>query len=95
MVSDRDLAVRVLTDDNIGRDTALSQIMTAGVHHVHADDDVASAIETMARHQVHRVPVVDRSTERTVGIVSLGDLGRKAPEAGREALEGISQMDPR
>ena len=44
----------------------------------------------MAKHQVHRLPVLNRD-KRLVGIVALADLARASDRAAKEAVSGISE----
>ena len=65
--------------------------MSEGVCYCFEDDDVARAAEVMAKCQVRRLPVVDRS-KRLVGFVALADLGRSEDnKAAQGALKGISE----
>jgi CBS-domain-containing membrane protein len=53
--------------------------MSADVRCAHEDDDIDDVLSQMARTQIRRMPVVDRS-EHLVGIVSLGDIAAKDPD---------------
>ena len=54
-----------------------------------ADDSVEEAIETMKRHKVRRLPVIDG--QHVVGMVSQADLAKAAPEDRiGDLLEAIS-----
>jgi CBS-domain-containing membrane protein len=64
--------------------------MSEGVCYCFKDDDVRQAAEVMAKYQVRRLPVVDRS-KRLVGFVALADLGRSEDAAAQDALKGISE----
>ena len=72
IVTDRDLATRVLAD---GRDPAgvtLGDVVSTDLEAVAADDDAGQAVEVMRREAVKRVPVVEDGVP--VGILSMGDL---------------------
>ena len=58
---------------------------------VNADEDLASALQLMASHQVRRLPVVD-DEGALVGILAQADVAREAKdkESG-QMLHGISQ----
>ena len=76
-----------------GRDpsTPVREAMTTDIVHVRAEQDVEDAIELMQRHEIRRLPVIDRG--RLVGMVALADLARKTNEARQSAaLEGVSQL---
>jgi CBS domain-containing protein len=79
MVTDRDLAVRVLGEGKDPARTKVREVMTQGTAYVFEDDDLASVAENMRGRHVRRMPVLNRD-KRLVGIVSLGDLAREAGE---------------
>ena len=72
VVTDRDLAIRVLAD-NRGGDAKASDAMTDHVETVNKNDRVRDVLMVMRREQVRRVPVTDRDG-RLVGIVAQADL---------------------
>jgi CBS domain-containing protein len=73
LVTDRDLAVRIVADRlDAGRMIA-GDVMTGEPVTIGADAGVMELSETMCRESVRRMPVVDDGT--LVGIVTLDDLG--------------------
>jgi len=90
MVTDRDLAVRVLAEGKDPADTKVSEVMTPDVKYVFEDQDVQEVSENMAEQQLRRMPVLNRD-KRLVGIVSLGDLATQQPHVAGRALGGISR----
>lgn len=91
MVTDRDIVTRGLADA-IDPETPVSRIMTTGVELRYTDDDVDEAAKLMEQQQIRRLIVVDR-TERSVGVVSLGDLATRSDQTqlSGEVLEEVSQ----
>jgi CBS domain-containing protein len=92
MITDRDIAIR---GDAEGRDptkTTVGQVMSPeAVKYCFEDEDVEKVAQNMAQLKVRRLPVVNRE-KRLVGIVSLGDLSRRADtSAAGDALRGVSQ----
>ena len=81
VVTDRDLVLRCLAAEEDPRQVPVGRIMTRHPAQVAPGDDVRLAAQTMARHQVRRLPVVEAG--RVVGMVSLGDLAR----CGRYEME--------
>ncbi|UQA97005.1 CBS domain-containing protein [Streptomyces halobius] len=71
VVTDRDLAVRGLAV-GLAADAPVTEVMTAPVVTVRADDDVDTAYRAMSRSGVRRLPVLDGT--RIVGAVTLDDL---------------------
>jgi CBS domain-containing protein len=91
MVTDRDLALRVL-GRGLDGNTPVREAMTKNVSSVKLDDDLNAVERVMTGQQVRRVPVVD-GQDRVVGIVSQADLARElsgSKEVGR-VVEKISQ----
>jgi CBS domain-containing protein len=90
ILTDRDLVVRGLAagyepDRAMVADVCSDHLMTLA-----PADALDTAVETMRRHGIRRVPVV--KTGKIVGIVSLGDLAvRRDPDS---ALGQISSAPP-
>lgn len=72
IVTDRDLAIRVVGRALDPNTTPLAEVMTTGVATLAPSDSQSSALRLMERRKVRRVPLVER--ERLVGIVTLDDL---------------------
>ncbi|HBZ70004.1 MAG TPA: CBS domain-containing protein [Deltaproteobacteria bacterium] len=91
IVTDRDLALRVVASGRNPEMTAAVAIMSHPIITVTPADTMERAIEQMARHGVRRLPVTEGS--ELVGIVSLddllGDLGSDLEDLGEVArLQG-------
>ena len=84
MLTDRDIAIRSVSEGHNPRSDHVRDAMTPKVVYCFVDQDVAEAADIMKRLQVRRLPVLDRD-KHLVGIVSLGDL---AVESGNEQLAG-------
>ncbi|MCS0637024.1 CBS domain-containing protein [Streptomyces sp. LP05-1] len=89
VVTDRDIVVKVLAR---GLDPATVQTGTLAQDEavtIGADDDVDEVFDTMARHKVRRLPVIDGRS--LVGMVALADAARALPDpqAG-QLLEALS-----
>lgn len=72
VVTDRDLAIRVLAAGKDGK-AKVGDFMTEQVATVNQNDSVREIFNVMKREQVRRVPVTDREG-RLVGIVAQADL---------------------
>jgi CBS domain-containing protein len=91
MVTDRDIVCKGLAQDGFdpGRATA-RDVMTPGIHCCREDDDLAKAVRHMETLQVRRLPVINKS-KRMVGIITMGDVGRVAPnELLSEYVKSVS-----
>ena len=72
LVTDRDIAVRVLAENRDPAATRLGDICSTGLAVLGPDDDVEQAARLVRRLAVRRIPVVQDGTP--VGMVSIGDL---------------------
>jgi CBS domain-containing protein len=89
IVTDRDLAIKVVGESRDAIRTTVYDVMTAAVVACREDDDVVSALLAMEEHQIRRVPVVDHSG-RLVGIISQGDISIRVPPTMR-IVRGLGQ----
>ena len=86
VITDRDIAIRAVAQKR-GPETPVRDIMSKEVLYCYEDDDVEDCAGNMGDQQVRRLPVLDRD-KRLVGIVSLGDIAKKAEsEAGHAVAE--------
>lgn len=90
MVTDRDIVVRAVAEERSAGNTTVREVMSEGICYCFEDDDAEAAAQIMAKHQVRRLPVLNRD-KRLVGVVALADLGRSDEEAAQDALRDISQ----
>lgn len=89
MVTDRDITVRSTAAGLAPDQSYVRDVMTDDVEWCFEDDDVDEIVEIMSRHQIRRIPVVDRN-KRLVGIVALGDLATDTEQQATRALRQIS-----
>jgi CBS domain-containing protein len=92
VVTDRDITIRGVAQGCDPKKTRILDVMTRKVISCFEDQDINEAAQLMERHQVRRLPVLDRN-KQLVGIVSLGDVAVRTqdlPVAG-EILERISE----
>jgi CBS domain-containing protein len=92
VVTDRDLAVRLVAEGRDGQ-SRVRDVMSAGHLHTRSpDDDLDAAMDTMAKEQVRRIPIVDERGA-LVGIVSQADVVRKAHDESKaeNTVERISE----
>jgi CBS domain-containing protein len=73
VVTDRDLCVTLAGRARDPGARPVTEVMTRTVHSCSAGDDVTAALETMKRHLVRRLTVVD-AYGRLVGLLSIDDL---------------------
>src|SRR5690242_19186123 len=69
IITDRDLAIKVVAEGRDPRTTRLEEIMSRNLVTCRADDDLQNAVKAMESHQVRRIPVVDQDNT-LVGIIA-------------------------
>jgi CBS domain-containing protein len=91
LVTDRDLALRVLAERKDPVEVRLGDIATGSPVTVSPDEKLSKARDLMSEHRIRRLPVM--KGEQLVGILSLGDvaLADASDRAVGEALEDISE----
>lgn len=72
ILTDRDLAIRVLGQGLDPKTTTVGEVMTEGVVALTPSDTQASAMHLMHKRNIRRIPLVEDG--RLVGIVTLDDL---------------------
>jgi len=90
MLTDRDIAVRVIAEGKSSESTTVAEVFSRDPVVAEPDQDLDEALRLMARHQVRRLPVVE--DDRLVGILAQADvaLEEKEKKTG-ELVESISQ----
>jgi CBS domain-containing protein len=91
VVTDRDIAIRVVAEGLDPSETTLGDIASGELVCLTPDHTTEDAARLMRQLAVRRLPVVDQR-DRLVGVVSIGDLAvEKDPES---ALADISASSP-
>jgi CBS domain-containing protein len=92
LVTDRDLAIKVVADGRNPATCKVEDIMTEYVVTCHADDDLECALKAMKEHQVRRIIVVD-GEDRLAGIIAQADVATRGYESTKtaEVVEEISR----
>jgi len=89
ILTDRDIVTRCVAADMPPDDTKIREIMSRGIRTCSSRDDIRTALDTMSREQIRRLPIVDDG--KLVGMVSLGDLARSGMHA-MEAAETLTDI---
>ena len=90
IVTDRDIAIRVVAEGGDPATTTVSQIMTPFPATIPPTASVHEAVQLMREHDVRRLPVVEAG--RPIGVVALADLS-SSPEA-QALLADLSVAPP-
>jgi CBS domain-containing protein len=73
VLTDRDIALRLVAEGLDASSTRVSEIMTPEVAYCFDDQTVEEAATLMEAEQIRRLPILNRD-KRLVGMLSLGDL---------------------
>lgn len=76
MITDRDIVIRAVAQ-RLSPETPVRDIMSQEILYCFEDEDIAHVADNMGEQKVRRLPVLNRE-KRLVGIVSIGDVSRKA-----------------
>ena len=94
MITDRDICIALATRGRSADRVAVREVAQGPVHTCLADDDTATALETMKTHRVRRLPVID-ADGHVRGILSLNDVvthtGSALPTEVVRTLAGICE----
>jgi len=92
IVTDRDLALKVVADGHDAVTTTVGDVMTDKLITCYIDDDIQKAVDAMAKHQLRRIPVIDKDGN-ILGIISQADVATRGgqPEKTAEMVKDISQ----
>ena len=90
IVTDRDIAIRVVAEGQDPRNIRAGDVMSPTVS-VGSNATVEEAMEVMRQHDIRRIPVAD-TTGRPIGVISLGDLSTSREASG--VLADISAAPP-
>ncbi|MEO8355057.1 MAG: CBS domain-containing protein [Chloroflexota bacterium] len=92
IVTDRDLAIKVVAEGLDPRTTPVKDVMTRDVVTCHEEDEIAATLEAMSKHQLRRILVVDADGS-LVGIIAQADVATRMnePETTGEVVKEISQ----
>lgn len=79
IVTDRDLALKVVAEGKDPSSMRLENIMSRSLVTCSPDDDIHDAMRKMSDNQVRRIPIVDNE-RRLIGIIAQADVARHASE---------------
>ena len=92
IITDRDIALRVVAEGRDAAGVVVSDVMSKGATTAKASDNVDDVMKVMGREQVRRIPIVD-DRDQLVGIVSQADvvLKAKSDSKSEHTVEKISE----
>jgi len=91
IVTDRDLCLNVIADGRDPKKVSVGECMSDEPIVCAPDDDVDHVMNLMQKHQIRRIPVVDKEG-RIEGIVSTADLVLNADASAQEIDETLTEI---
>jgi CBS domain-containing protein len=92
IVTDRDLAMKVVAQGLDPRKTTVGEVMSRELICCKTEDDWQLALDAMAKHQIRRIPVVD-DQGYIAGIIAQADVATRIeePDATAKVVQEISR----
>jgi CBS domain-containing protein len=92
IVTDRDLAIKVVAEERDPKNTRVSDVMSTDMVTCRSGDDIQVALDAMSKNQLRRIPVVEDGN-MLVGIIAQADVATRmnAPEKTGEVVKEISE----
>jgi CBS domain-containing protein len=94
IVTDRDLALKVVAEGRDAQSTRVEALMTHLVVTCHPEDDLQVALDAMSERQLRRIPVVDNRNQ-LMGIIAQADVATRLdkPKKIGKMVKKISQQN--
>lgn len=94
IITDRDLALRVVGEGRDPKSTRVEAVMTRKVVTCRADDNLQRSLDAMSEHQLRRIVIIDHAN-KVLGIISQADVATRInqPEKTAQVVKGISQSN--
>ena len=90
MITDRDLALRLIADGRDIKTTRAEDVMTPGIIFCQTHQTVEDAINLMEQKKIRRLPVLN-AKKRMVGMLSMGDISHASSrELSGELAQAVS-----
>jgi CBS domain-containing protein len=84
MITDRDLAIKVIAQGRDPKTVKIEEVMSPDIVMSSPDDEYGTALTLMEEHKIRRIPVVDNAG-RVVGIISQSDVALRIRDAANTA----------
>jgi CBS domain-containing protein len=94
IVTDRDLALKVIADGLDAKSTQVEVVMTHKVITRHSNNALQKVLDSMSKHQLRRIPIVDKDN-KILGIIAQADVATRVdrPKKTAAMMKEVSQAD--
>ncbi|HEY8461289.1 MAG TPA: CBS domain-containing protein [Blastocatellia bacterium] len=89
MITDRDIAIAASTKGRRATEITVGEVISGNVYACARDEDIKSALKTMRRERVRRLPVIGHDG-KLAGILSLNDVILRAEDSRSRHTPEIS-----
>jgi len=94
IVTDRDLALKIVADGLDAKSTKVEVVMTHKVITRRLNNDLQKALDSMAKYQLRRIPIVDKDN-KILGIITQADVATRVSHPRKTAamVKEVSQAE--
>ena len=90
IVSERDYARKVILEGKSSKETYTREIMSTKVFVVSPETTVEECMALMTEKRIRHIPVVDKASNKVVGLVSIGDVLKTVISDQKILIENLS-----
>lgn len=94
IVTDRDLALKVVADGLDAKSTKVEAVMTHKVITRRSNNALQKVLDSMSKYQLRRIPIVDKDN-KILGIIAQADVATRVdhPKKTAAMIKEVSQAD--
>ncbi|MCX5913240.1 MAG: CBS domain-containing protein [Deltaproteobacteria bacterium] len=90
VVSERDYARKVILAGKSSKETSTKEIMSTKIFVVNPETTVEECMALMNEKRIRHIPVVDKGTNKIMGIISIGDVLKSVISDQKILIENLS-----
>jgi len=90
IVSERDYARKVILEGKSSKETPTKEIMSTKVFVVTPETTVEECMALMTEKRIRHIPVVDKDTNKILGVISIGDVLKSVISDQKILIENLS-----
>ena len=90
IVSERDYARKVILEGKSSKETFTKEIMSTKIFVVNPETTVDECMALMTEKRIRHIPVVDKGTNKILGVISIGDVLKSVISDQKILIENLS-----
>ncbi len=91
LLSERDYARKIILNNRSSQTTKVEEIMTKNVVTTTPEDTVQVCMGVMTSNRFRHLPVLEKETQKILGMVSIGDLVKAVIDEQKFTIEQLEQ----